>query len=135
MRGYETLAAHLPDTEMPPYRPDPRRFSDGLRDALAGAGLVELVTHGLIGPEDHARLGFAHDDGGTIRAENPVTVDHSELRRSLIPGHLRVLVENERQRNADIHAFELGALHEWQGQAGGRARACSDSSSPGGTSR
>lgn len=114
VRGYETLAAHLPDTEMPPYRPDPRRFGDGLRDALAGAGLIELVTHGLMGPEDHARLGFAHDDADTIRTENPVTVDHSELRRSLIPGHLRVLVENERQRNADIHAFELGALHEWQ---------------------
>lgn len=114
VRGYETLAARLPDTAMPPYRPDPRRFVDDLRDALAGAGLVEIVTHGLVGPEDHARLGLGHDDEGTIRAENPVTVDRSELRRSMIPGHLRVLVENERQRSPDMHAFEIGALHEWR---------------------
>ena len=114
VRGYETLAAHLPVTEAPPYRPDPRRRVDELRDLLAGAGLVELLTHGLIGPEDHARLGYAAGDPGTIRAANPVTIDHSELRRSLIPAHLRVVVENERQRNPDIHAFEVGALHEWR---------------------
>jgi phenylalanyl-tRNA synthetase beta chain len=114
VRGYETLAAHLPVTESPPYRPDPRRRVDELRDLLAGAGLVELITHGLIGPEDHARLGYGAGEPGTIRAANPVTIDHSELRRSLIPAHLRVVVENERQRDPDIHAFEIGALHHWR---------------------
>ena len=114
LRGYETLAGRLPDTPMPPYRRDPRRFVDELRLLLAAAGLDELVTHGLISPEDHARLGFGSDDPGTIRAANPVTVEHSELRRSLLPGHLRVVADNERQRNADIHAFEIGALHAWR---------------------
>ena len=90
VRGYETIAGRLPDTTMPGYRPDGRRTVDAIRDALAGAGLAELVTHGLIGPEDHARLGWAPGDPDTIRASNPVTLDHSELRRSLIPEHLRV---------------------------------------------
>ena len=58
--------------------------------------------------------GIAADDPATIRAANPVTVDHSELRRSLLPGHLRVIADNERQRNADVHAFEIGALHAWR---------------------
>ncbi len=114
VRGYETLSGRLPDTLMPGYRSDPQRLPDALRSELAGAGLTELITHGLIGPEDHARLGFDADDRATIRAANPVTIDHSELRRSMIPEHLRVLVENERQRTPDIHAFELGALHAWQ---------------------
>ncbi|MEX1295789.1 MAG: phenylalanine--tRNA ligase subunit beta [Candidatus Limnocylindrales bacterium] len=114
VRGYETLEGQLPDTSMPGYRPDPQRLTDRLRAMLSGAGLNELITHGLIGPDDHARLGFKADDPSTIRAANPVTVDHSELRRSMIPEHLRVLVENERQRSPDIHAFELGALHEWR---------------------
>jgi phenylalanyl-tRNA synthetase beta chain len=113
VRGYETLAGRLPDTAAPVYRPDPRRFLDGLRAALAGAGLVELISHGLIGPADHARLGHDADDPDTIRAANPVTIDHSELRRSLIPEHLRVIADNERQRNPDIHAFEVGSLHAW----------------------
>ena len=114
VRGYETLAARLPDTAMPPYRRDPRRLVDDLRASLSSAGLDELVTHSLIGPQDHTWLGYAAHDPGTIRAANPVTIDHSELRRSMLPGHLRVVADNERQRNADIHAFEIGALHEWR---------------------
>ena len=114
VRGYETVAGQMPDTLMPGYRPDPQRMLDELRAALAGAGLTEIVTHGLIGPQDHARLGYDGQDAGTIVAANPVTLDHSQLRRSMVPEHLRVLVENERQRTPDIHAFEVGALHHWR---------------------
>lgn len=114
VRGYETIDGQLPDTGMPGFRRDPQRGADQLRAMLSGAGLSELITHGLIGPEDHARLGFAADDPGTIVAANPVTLDHSQLRRSMIPEHLRVLVENERQKTPDIHAFEIGAIHEWR---------------------
>ncbi len=113
LRGYETLAARLPDTPMPSYRRDAHRIADELRTLLAANGLAELVTHGLIGPEDHARLGYASDDPATIRAANPVTIDHSELRRSLLPGHLRVLADNERKRDPDVRGFEIGALHAW----------------------
>jgi phenylalanyl-tRNA synthetase beta chain len=77
-------------------------------------GLDEVVTHGLVGPDDHARLGLAHDDPTIIRAANPVTQDHSEMRRSLLPGHLRVLVDNERQRRLDVRVFEIGPLHHWE---------------------
>ncbi len=113
VRGYETLPGRLPDTAMPPYLADPQRPLDELRAQLAGAGLNEIVSHGLIGPEDHARLGLGPDDEQTVRTTNPVTVDHSELRRSMIPEHLRVLLENERQRTPDVRAFEIGALHAW----------------------
>ena len=114
VRGYESLAGRLPDTAMPAYREDARATLDAARIILAGAGLVEIVTHGLIGPADHARLGIAAEDGATIRAANPVTLDHSELRRSLLPGHLAVIVDNERQRLPDVHAFETGSLHSWR---------------------
>ena len=113
LRGYENLPPRLPDTEMPHYRPDPRRFEDTLRDLLSGRGLSEVVTNGLIAAEEHARLGYAADDPGTIRVANPVTVDHSELRRSLLPGLVGVLARNERQRREDVQIFEVGAVHAW----------------------
>ncbi len=113
VRGYDTVAGALPHTGMPAYRRDPQRLADQLRDMLAGAGLSEIITHGLIGPDDHLALGFAAEDASTVIAANPVTLDHSQLRRSMLPEHLRVLVENERQRTLDIHAFEVGALHHW----------------------
>ncbi|MEA2676580.1 MAG: phenylalanyl-tRNA synthetase beta chain [Chloroflexota bacterium] len=111
--GYETLAPRLPDTPMPAYRDEPTLVTNRLRDALAGRGLVEVLTNGLIAPLDHARLGLAADDPATIRIANPVTADHSELRRSLIPGLVAVLARNGRQRRTDVAIFELGATHEW----------------------
>jgi len=114
IRGYESLPPRLPDTEMPPYRPDPRRAVDMLRDLLAGRGLAEIVANGLVAPVDHVRLGFAADDPATIRVANPVTADHSELRRSLLTGLVTVLGRNERQRWPSLAIFEAGAVHEWQ---------------------
>ena len=114
VRGYEELPPRLPDTPMPPYRPDPRRLTDLLRDLLSGRGLAEALTNALIGPADHARLGYAADDPATIRVANPVSIDHSELRRSMLPGMLAVLARNERQRQADLAVFEIGAVHEWR---------------------
>jgi phenylalanyl-tRNA synthetase beta chain len=112
--GYDTVPTHLPMTEMPGYRVEPLLFVDSLRDLLAGRGLTEVITNGLIGPDDHARLGYAADDPLTIRVENPLSTDHSEMRRSMLPGLLGVLGRNERQRREDVAIFEIGNLHEWR---------------------
>lgn len=111
VRGYESLPGSLPATPMPAYRPEPRRLTDRLRGWLAGAGLTEVVTHGLIDPADHARLGIAPGDPATIVASNPVTLDHSEMRRSLLPGLLHVLADNQRWRRTDVAVFEVGPTH------------------------
>ena len=113
VRGYETLPGTRPATENPGYRPDPWRGTDQLRNAVSGRGLSEVVTFALISPQDHDRLGIPADDPRTVRAANPVSADHSELRRSLLPGLLRAVVDNERQRRDDVQIFELGNVHEF----------------------
>ncbi len=111
IRGYETVPSRLPDTLMPGHRPDPRRMIDQVRELLSGRGLNEVATYSLIAPADHALLGFEPADPATVRAANPVSGEHSELRRSLLPELVRVLVENERQRRHDLALFEIGAVH------------------------
>jgi phenylalanyl-tRNA synthetase beta chain len=111
IRGYETIPSVRPATAIPAYRPDPHRALDRVRDLLSGRGLSEVVTHGLIGPVDHARLGFAAADQETIRIGNPVANDHAEMRRSLLPGLLRVVAVNEHQRREDVAIFEVGSVH------------------------
>ncbi|MET1231674.1 MAG: phenylalanine--tRNA ligase subunit beta [Candidatus Limnocylindrales bacterium] len=111
IRGYETIPSVRPSTLMPAYRPDPHQTLDGIRDLLSGRGLSEVVTHGLVAVADHERLGFARDDPETIRIVNPVAHDHSELRRSLLPGMLRALAANEHQRRGDVAIFEIGPVH------------------------
>jgi phenylalanyl-tRNA synthetase beta chain len=115
LRGYETVPARLPETPMPPYRPDPRRLVDEVRELLSGRGLSEAIPHALIGPVDHARLGIPDDDPGIIRVANPVAPDHSELRRELLPGLIRTLAVNERQRRSGVALFEIGAVHRLHG--------------------
>ncbi|MGZ3586597.1 MAG: phenylalanine--tRNA ligase subunit beta [Candidatus Limnocylindrales bacterium] len=116
VRGYETVPPVLPATLMPPYRRDPRRGVDAVRDLLAGRGLTEVVTHALIAPLDHARLGYPAADAATIRVSNPVSLEHSQARRSLLPGLVRVIVENEGQRRSDVAIFEIGAVHHFEGE-------------------
>ena len=115
VRGYDSVPGQRPDTAMPAFRPDPHRLLNQLRDLLSGRGLAEVVCHAIIGPTDHARLGLAPDDPATIRVANPVSVDHSELRRSLLPGLVRVLAHNERQRRFDVGVFEVGRTHRLEG--------------------
>jgi phenylalanyl-tRNA synthetase beta chain len=112
--GYDQVPVRLPATEMPGYRQEPSLFVNSVRDLLAGRGLNEVLTNALIGPDDHARLGYGDDDQATIRVENPVSIDHSQMRRTMLPGMLGVLVRNERQRRDDLGFFEIGNLHEWR---------------------
>jgi phenylalanyl-tRNA synthetase beta chain len=115
VRGYESIAPQLPNTLMPPYRPDPEDFPNRVRDLLSARGLSEAVCYATVGPADHARLGIAPDDPATIHIANPISQEHSELRRSLLPGLVRALATNERQRRADVAFFELGRTHRYAG--------------------
>ncbi|HUR16543.1 MAG TPA: phenylalanine--tRNA ligase subunit beta, partial [Candidatus Limnocylindrales bacterium] len=114
VRGYDTLPPRLPETRLPAYRRDPRQFKDALRDLLSGRGLSEVVTNGLIAPVDHERVGIPPHDAATIRVANPVTADHSELRRTLLPGMLGVVARNERQRGPHLAIYEMGNVQEWR---------------------
>jgi phenylalanyl-tRNA synthetase beta chain len=80
---------------VPPRRPRP----DGDRDARPHR------------PDDHAALGIDAADPATIRIVNPLSLDHSVMRRSLLPGLLRVIRDNERQRREDFALFEVGPAH------------------------
>src|SRR4029079_13879629 len=62
VRGYDLVPATLPDTPMPPHRPDALAIRTMLRETLAGAGLPEAVTFALIAPASVERFP-ARDDG------------------------------------------------------------------------
>jgi len=112
LHGYGGIPSRRPETPMPPYRPDPRAGVDRVRTFLAGAGLTEVVTHALIAPHDLALVAIDDGDGRAIHVTNPLSHDHSVLRRSMLPGLLRALSRNERVRRGDVALFEVGEVHE-----------------------
>ncbi len=124
VRGYETTPGHLPDTVMPAYRPSPVSVRDSIRRLLAGAGLTEVVTHALVSPLDEAWLAWPEDvsepalpaevaarPGQSIVVTNPLSANHSVLRRNTAPSLLEVLARNERQGRLDVAVFELGRTY------------------------
>jgi phenylalanyl-tRNA synthetase beta chain len=121
VRGYETTPAHLPETLMPAYRPSPLTVREIVREALAGAGLSEVVTHALVSPLDEARLLWPEDadepalpaqlvaqSGVEVAVTNPLSAQHSVLRQHLAASLLDVLSLNERQGRPDVAIFEIG---------------------------
>jgi phenylalanyl-tRNA synthetase beta chain len=118
VRGYETTPAHLPDTLMPAYRPTPLNVRNAIRELLAGAGLSEVVTHALVAPDHESRLKWPIDaadrpipdreTGDTIAITNPLSSQHSVLRRHLVASLLDVLAVNERQGRSNVAIFEIG---------------------------
>ncbi|MEW5991407.1 MAG: phenylalanine--tRNA ligase subunit beta [Chloroflexota bacterium] len=118
VHGYELVPATLPSTAMPPWRASPLDLRDGLRRALAGAGLTEIVTHALVAPAELDRVrwrepievadGEAEAAGTPITVTNPLSADHSVLRQSLVASLLGIVASNARRGRADVAIFEVG---------------------------
>jgi phenylalanyl-tRNA synthetase beta chain len=119
VRGYEQTPGTLPDTPMPPFRPSPLDARDQIRDVLAGAGFSEVVTHALVAPEQDERLNWPIGAESGVASEgtaawqpihivNPLSSQHSVLRRDIVGSLLDVLSANLRQGREDVAIYEIG---------------------------
>lgn len=91
-----------------PVLTEKQRRARRARRVLAGRGLVEAVTWSFI-PRAHAEL-FG---GGAEQLElaNPISVEMSSMRPSLLPGLLTAAQRNRNRGFADVALFELGQAY------------------------
>ncbi|MGH9029744.1 MAG: phenylalanine--tRNA ligase subunit beta, partial [Acidimicrobiales bacterium] len=82
-----------------------RRF---VREALAGTGAHEASIPSLLAPGDHERAGLGQPGTRELTIANPLTPEESVLRRSLLPGMLKVLSFNASRREGSVRLFEIG---------------------------
>jgi phenylalanyl-tRNA synthetase beta chain len=118
VHGYELVPSVTPDTEMPHFRPSPLEVRALVRETLAGAGLTEIVTTALVSPRhvetfvlrrEVPSIGPEDAPGGDpIGVVNPLSRDHSVLRRNLLGSLLDVVGGNLRHGTADVAVFEIG---------------------------
>ena len=118
VRGYELVPSVTPDTLMPGFRPSPLEVRELVRETLAGAGLTEVVTTALVSPRHLETFVLAREvpsvgaedqpGGDTIGVGNPLSRDHSMLRRNLIGSLLDVVGVNLRHGTEDVAVFEIG---------------------------
>lgn len=105
--GYDRFPA-----ELGPYRPgtvpDHPLFAleERLRDLLAARGYLEARTMAFVPPEQ-----------GEVELLNPISVEESHLRSSLVPGLLRRVEHNWSRGVRDVRLFEIGTVFR-RGEAG-----------------
>jgi phenylalanyl-tRNA synthetase beta chain len=105
----------IPSTPMPRGRgitrtvlTEPQRRARRARRALAARGFVEAVTWSFL-----PRAQAIHFGGGTdeLELDNPISVELSSMRPSLLPGLLSSVQRNRHNGISDAALFELGQAY------------------------
>jgi phenylalanyl-tRNA synthetase beta chain len=110
LTGYDRIPSRIPSGARVGGLNRPQRLQRRVRNLLTGAGLFEAVTAAMIGPADLDKMGYppGHPDRAALRVTNPLTVDESILRPSLLPGLVASAARNVARRNLCVRLFEVG---------------------------
>jgi phenylalanyl-tRNA synthetase beta chain len=115
--SYDAIPIALPSGSLGRAPEDPAlRWEEVVRSALAAAGLQEVKTYSLVDPYALTRLDAAAPfpptapDPDTIPIANPMSVDQSRLRTTLLPSLLKTLGANLRHERR-VAIFELARVY------------------------
>jgi phenylalanyl-tRNA synthetase beta chain len=111
--GYDRIPnGHLAD-DLPPQRNNPPvELEEKVRDLLAGLGLLEVVSYRLTSPEREARLlppGVSANQEPYVRLQNPIALERSVMRRSVLASVMEALERNARLSDR-LALFEIGPV-------------------------
>jgi len=107
--GYDNIPLTLAGggEVIPVKRPPALRVARAMSRAMNAAGLFECVTWGFVDSDRLRRMGW-RDGSALIALQNPLSVERSTLRPSLVPGLLEVLAINANRQMPDGRIFEVG---------------------------
>ena len=118
--GYDAIPTTLPAGRIPEVSTiseNPMlRWEEAARSALAAAGLQEVMTYSLVDPQATLRLDATAPNPGSavdetmIPVSNPMSVDHSRLRTSLLPSLIETVAANLRYTDR-VAIFEIARVY------------------------
>ncbi len=109
--GYENIPTALPFGEITEGKiSEEQAFYDKLVERCMALGLRQVINYGFIGPKAWDLLGLAESDAlrKTITIKNPLNIEQSIMRTTLLPGMLATAARNNSRRNNDLAIFERG---------------------------
>ena len=106
MVGYDSIAPKAPlvPCTVPPANPE-RKFQHEVRDIFVDQGFTEVYNYSFLSEEAVRAFGF--DPASHVKVANPIASDQALMRRSLLPGIWRNVVENAKHRER-FRIFEIG---------------------------
>ncbi|MDX2203179.1 MAG: phenylalanine--tRNA ligase subunit beta [Hyphomicrobiaceae bacterium] len=110
----------VPSTPMPraagvarPVLTETQKRVRRARRALAARGMVEAITWSFIPRKEAEAFGGGRPE---LDLANPISVEMSSMRPSLLPGLLTAAQRNRNRGNADIALFEVGQAYRGPGE-------------------
>ncbi|MEM7541548.1 MAG: phenylalanine--tRNA ligase subunit beta [Pseudomonadota bacterium] len=108
IEGYDTIPSNALTIEVSPSTPAP---NDGLetvlRHGMVSLGYQEVINYSFIDPQLGARF---NESDGTLPLANPISLEMSQMRRSLWPGLLQSAIRNLNRQHARLRLAEIGAV-------------------------
>ncbi|NLN17628.1 MAG: phenylalanine--tRNA ligase subunit beta [Firmicutes bacterium] len=109
--GYDKIEPTLPQGRLTRGEDTPGwRTLELLRDYLVGRGFLEALTLSFTSPDSFQALGLEEEGRRALTLRNPLTVEQSKMRTTLLPGLLGVVAHNLKHDVEDLAIFELGSV-------------------------
>lgn len=105
--GLDTIKPKLPEmvTTVGGLSRD-QQLKKNIREHLISHSFNEILTYTLISPELNDKFVVLNNDEA-IKIKNPMTVEHSLVRRSLVASCLEIMNYNLAHQNKDLRLFEI----------------------------
>ncbi len=113
VHGYAKIRSSMPARAVAAREPDTALAASGrAREAMQDCGFYEVVNYSFMDPGDFYRLGLPEDDfrRKTVTLQNPLSVEQSVMRTTLLPSLLDNLSLNLSRGVRDLRIFELSRV-------------------------
>jgi phenylalanyl-tRNA synthetase beta chain len=111
LHGYDNIPVTVPAIKPYEGKDDPSiRLHDQACNIMTGMGFSEIITFSFISPGAIDKLGAESSSElySLIKLQNPLTIDQSIMRTSILPGLLDTVKDNIDNGEQDMKLFEWG---------------------------
>jgi phenylalanyl-tRNA synthetase beta chain len=113
LHGYDNIPVTFPSIKPYNEKDDPSiKLHDQVCNIMTGMGFSEIITYSFVSPESVDKLGAGNDSQlrSFVGLQNPLTIDQSVMRTSVLPCLLDTVKDNIDNGEQDLKLFEWGNI-------------------------
>ena len=115
--GYDEIPVTPPGGHVPSWKPRPEiKVKNRVADSLVRAGMQEIISYSATSEAKEARVPLPDSSLEHVKLMNPISADHTVMRRSLRDGVLAAVERNLRTWRGPVALFEAGHVFASAGE-------------------
>ncbi len=114
--GYDKLGSTLIEAETTlGGKTEAQKLEDRIKQMLVAKGFSEVYTYGFMNPEELAKCKIEAGNSlydSTIKIKNPLSIDYSIMKTTVVPTMMKVVSSNVAKKNMDLALFEMAKIYQ-----------------------